>query len=140
MFHSARGFAMPVVVALVAVFATILGTALVTVASSQHVGLGLDMQGARAHYAARAGLDWAMYHVLRNGLGCASIDTKSVVFGGNLSGFRATLACSETLHDEGGTQVRMYTITATSCNANSCTPAPPPPGYVNRQLTVTVSK
>jgi len=142
MFPNARGFAMPVVVAIVAVFAAILGTALVTLSSAHHVGLGLDMQGARAYYAARAGLEWGMFHILRNASPCATIQGRSIVFDGNLSGFRATLACTETLHNEGGVDVRMFSITSTGCNANSCTPAPasPPPGYANREVTVTVSR
>lgn len=142
MFRNARGFAMPIVIAVVAVFATILGTALVTLSSAHQVGFGLDIQGVRAYYAARAGLEWGMFHILRNASPCASIQGRSLVFDGNLSGFRATLACSESAHDEGGIQVRMYSITSTACNANSCTPAPgsPPPGYANRELTVTLSR
>jgi MSHA biogenesis protein MshP len=141
MFRRARGFAMPVVIAIVVVFATIMGTALVTISSAQHVGFGLDLQGVRAYYAARAGLEWGMYHVLRPGFGgCAGIDNKSVVFGGNLAGFRATLRCFPSLHQEGGATVNMYAITATACNAGACLPANPPAGYVERQLRASVAK
>lgn len=136
---------MPVVVAIVAVFATILGTALVTLSSAHQVGFGLDIQGVRAYYAARAGLEWGMFHILRNAQPCAGaggISGRSLVFDGNLAGFRADLTCAETLHNEGGVDISMYSITSTACNANSCTPAPasPPPGYANREITVTLSR
>lgn len=137
---------MPVVIAIVVVFATILGTALVTISSAHQVGSGLDIQGSRAYYAARAGLEWGMYHVLRGAVGaCGNIHNQSIDFSGNLSGFRATLACNESPdnpHNEGGVEVRMYAITSTACNATSCTsaPVPTPLGYVNRELRVTVSK
>jgi MSHA biogenesis protein MshP len=141
MFRRPRGFAMPVVIALVVVFATILATALVTISSSHHVGFGLDIQGVRAYYAARAGLEWGMYHVLRPGFGdCAGVHNKSVDFSGNLSGFRATLTCQASVHNEGGVNVNMYAITATACNASDCTAGSAAPDYVNRQLRATVSK
>jgi MSHA biogenesis protein MshP len=142
MSRSVRGFAMPIVVALVAVFATVLGSALVTMSSAHHVGLGLDIQGVRAYHAARAGLEWGMYHVLRPGFGgCAGVHNTSVAFGGNLVGFRAVLTCGESAHDEGGTTITLYAITSTACNAAApCGPATPGPDYVDRQLRATVSK
>jgi MSHA biogenesis protein MshP len=141
MFRKARGFAMPVVIALVVVFAAVLGTALVTMSSSQHVGFGLDLQGVRAYHAARAGLEWGMYHVLKPGFGgCGGIHNRSVVFGANLSGFRATLTCHESSHQEGGVPVMVSTITSTACNAASCSLVSPPPDYVNRQLRATVAR
>lgn len=132
---------MPVVIALIVVFATILGTALVTISSVQHAGFGLDIQGVRAYHSARAGLEWGMFHVLRPGFGgCTGIDNKSVDFTGNLSGFRATLKCESSLHREGGVDVNMYAITSTACNASDCTAGSSAPDYVNRQLRATVTK
>lgn len=137
-----RGFAMPVVIALIVVFATILGTSLVTLSSAQHVGFGLDLQGVRAYHASRAGLEWGMYHVLRTGYGgCTGINGQSVVFSGGLLGFRANLACSESSHEEGSPpNVALYTVTSTACNAGSCPVANPPSGYVERQLRATLAK
>jgi len=141
MFRRQRGFAMPVIIALIVVFAAILGTALVAISSSQQVGFGLDIQGVRAYYAARAGLEWGMYHVLHPGFGtCTEITGKSVTFGGNLTGFRAELTCQGSVHNEGGENVNMYTITATACNAANCTAGSTAVDYVNRQLQATVSK
>jgi MSHA biogenesis protein MshP len=141
MSRSSHGFAMPVVVALVVVFAAILGTALVTISSAHQVGLGLDIQGVRAYHASRAGLEWGMYHVLRPGFGtCGGIDGKTVEFTGNLSGFRATLRCEQSSHNEGGVTVNMFAITATGCNDAAACPATPFPNYVDRQLRVTVAQ
>ena len=138
-----RGFAMPVIVGLIAVFAAILGVALVNLSAGQQVGFGLDLQGVRAYHAARAGAEWGMYHVLRPGFGgCAGINGRTVVFGDNLTGFRATLACRASLHEEGGGNVTLFAITSTACNDGAdCTvaPSPPPLTYVNRQVRVTVA-
>jgi MSHA biogenesis protein MshP len=120
----------------------ILGASLAVISTTQQVGFGLDLQGVRAYHAARGGLEWGVYHVLRTGFGgCAGINGKSVVYGGNLSGFRATLACTATPHEEGTVNVTMNVITATACNDAVCPTAstPPPASYVERQLRVVVS-
>jgi MSHA biogenesis protein MshP len=135
-----RGFAMPVVVVLIAVFASVLGAALVTLSSAQHVGFGLDIQGVRAYHAARAGLEWGMYHVLRAGYGgCGGIDGVSLRFDGNLAGFYATVRCSESAHPEAGASVTLYAVTATGCSAAAC-PGSPSAGYVERELRAQLSK
>lgn len=142
MSHS-RGFAMPLIVGLIAVLAGILGVALVNLSSGQQAGFGLDLQGVRAYHAARAGAEWGMYHVLRPGYGgCPGINGRTVVFGDNLTGFRATLACRATSHEEGGANVNLFAITSTACNDGAdCTVplSPPPRTYVNRQVRVTVA-
>ena len=132
---------MAVVIGLLAVLA-VLGASLVVISTTQQVGFGLDLQGVRAYQAARGGLEWGVYHVLRTGFGgCPGINGKSVVYGGNLSGFRVTLACTATAHEEGTATVTMNAITATACNDAVCPTAstPPAPTYVERQLRVVVS-
>ena len=139
MFRNRRGFAMAAVVALLAILA-VFGTALVTISTTQHTGSTLDMQGVRAYYAARGGLEWGMYHVLRPGFGgCNGVNGKTVAYGANLSDFRVTLACTSSPHEEGDTNMTVFSIVATACNQTVCpAPAPLPPFYVERQLRVSV--
>ena len=131
---------MAVVIGLLAVLG-IFGASLIVISSTQHVGFALDIQGVRAYHAARAGIEWGAYHVLRTGYGgCGGINGKSIVYGGNLSGFRATLQCVPTLHEEGSTNMTMYAITVTACNDAACPTAATPPAatYVERQLRLTL--
>lgn len=140
MCRSERGFAMAIVVALLAILA-VFGAAMVVISTSQQVGAALDMQGVRAYYAARGGLEWGMYHVLRSGFGgCGGIDGKSIAYGGNLADFRVTLACTSSSHEEADAALTVYSIVATACNDAVCPTAttPPPLAYVERQLRVTV--
>ena len=140
MFPRSGGFAMAVVVGLLAVLG-VFGTALIVISQTEHVGFGLDIQGVRAYQAARAGLEWGAYHVLRTGYGgCGGINGKQIVYGGNLAGFRATLSCAQTSHEEGSTSLTMYAITATACNDTACPTAatPPPAPYVERHLRLTL--
>lgn len=131
---------MGVVVALLALLA-VLGASLVLVSTTQQTGAVLDLQGVRAYHAARGGLEWGVYHVLRTGFGgCGGIDGKSLAYGGNLAGFRVTLACTSSAHEEANAALTMYAITATACNDPACPTAasPPPASYVERQLRVTL--
>ncbi|HWD23296.1 MAG TPA: agglutinin biogenesis protein MshP [Burkholderiales bacterium] len=131
---------MAVVVALLAVLA-VFGAALVMISTTQQVGAALDMQGVRAYYAARGGLEWGMYHVLRSGFGgCGGIDGKSLAYGANLADFRVTLACTSSTHEEADAPLATFSIVATACNDPVCPTAstPPPATYVERQLRVTV--
>jgi MSHA biogenesis protein MshP len=136
-----RGFAMAVVIAILAGVA-VFGVSIVVVSTTQQAGATLDLEGARAYYAARGALEWGVYHVLRPGFGgCAGIHGKSVTYGGNLAGFRATLACTSSVHEEGSANVTLFAISATACNDAVACPtasAPPPAYYVARQVRVTV--
>jgi MSHA biogenesis protein MshP len=132
---------MALVIGLLAVLG-IFGASMVVMSTTQQVGFGLDLQGVRAYHAARGGVEWGLYHVLRPGFGgCGGINGKSIVYGGNLSGFRVTLACVPTgPHEEGTASVTMYAITATACNDTACPTGSSPPSatYVERQLRASV--
>lgn len=127
------------VIVLLAVLA-VFGAAVVVVSTTQQVGAALDLQGVRAYHAARGGLEWAMYRVLRDGQPCAAINAQTIAYGGNLAGFSATINCLSSIHEEGSTNITVFSLTATGCNQPACpTGLVPPPGtYVERQLRVTV--
>lgn len=133
---------MVAVIALLAVLA-VFGVSVVVISTTQQVGAALDLQGVRAYHAARGGLEWGMFHLLRGGLACADIDGRTLVYGDNLAGFRATLACRATTHEEGSASVTLFSVTATGCTESATCPrpagpTPPPVAYVERQLRVTV--
>ena len=54
------GFALLTAIFILVVLAG-LGAAIMTVSSNQQIGSAIDVQGARAYLAARAGVDWALY-------------------------------------------------------------------------------
>ena len=131
---------MAIVIAILSAIA-IFGASAVLVSTTQHAGAALDLEGAKAYHAARGGLEWGVYHVLRPGFGgCAGIHNKVVAYAGNLASYRVTLGCTSSVHEEGAASVTMYAITATACNDSACptASAPPPPFYVERQLRVAI--
>ncbi len=114
---------------------------LVKMSGLQHSSAALDVQGARAFQAARTGIDWAVYRVLRDP-GCPA--PSSFGLGGGLSDFTVTVQCVDTGYTEIDATVKtVSSITATACNrpdgAGDC------PGlvgsfYVERQLQALVDR
>jgi len=117
---------------------SVFGAVLVATSSTQQAGSALDIQSAKAYQAARAGLEFGMYQALQAG-SCAAGTT--IAHTGSLSGFSVTVNCTSSVHNEAGSDVTMYQVTASACNQPdpNC-PATGTPGsfYVERQLRVTV--
>jgi MSHA biogenesis protein MshP len=118
-----------------------LGVAMVTVFTSQQQSSNLDVQGARAYQAARAGIEWGLFQQLRNGWCKEKDDTQSFGLpgGSSLSAFSVTVQCTGT----GAGPLRRWVIRATACNQpmadGSC---PTNPGnnsdYVERLVEVQI--
>jgi MSHA biogenesis protein MshP len=134
------GFSIVAAIFIIVVLAA-LAAALVTVATLQHSGTGLDLQGVRAYEAARAGTEWGLYRVLDpDGAASPSLPTcwagsASVTPGGSLSGFSVSATCTQTTTTELNRDIGVYTVVATASFgvANQ-------PNYVARVVTATVSR
>lgn len=131
-----RGFALVLAVFLIVSLAAI-GTYLLSVSNVQLETGVMDEQGARAYQAARAGLDWGAYRILRNGTCPAG--TTTIALPVALAGFYAEVTCTSFgAETEGGTPVTTYRIVATGCNATPCSSGSGAT-YVERQLQLTVA-
>lgn len=110
-----------------------LGGFIATVSTAQHAGSALDVLGARAYQAARAGTEWGLYQALGGADACATSPTDL----GTLDSLRVTVVCTSTTL-EGSSKI--YRITATACNlpdaSNLCPGQAASPGYVERRLIV----
>jgi MSHA biogenesis protein MshP len=139
-----RGFSTAVAIFLLVVFA-VLGAAMVTVSTMQHTETALDIRGARAYQAARAGIEWGLYRALDPDQLIAAASTPpacwagspTVTLSGDLAAFTTTVTCSEVNSpaDELGKNVRVYLLTATASAGTPGTSA-----YVERQISVSVSR
>jgi len=155
-----RGFAIVSAIFILVVLAA-LGAFILNVFTNQQIGSALDVQGARAYQAARAGIEWGVYQVQASanynfsyGTPPASVGavdpstsrtcpvaTTSFVPGADtLAGFTVTVTCGATLDASGGPTV--FSIKSTACNqpdAGGVCPNTTNPAnlYVERQLTVT---
>ena len=134
-FPRSAGFGLVTAIFLLVVLAA-LGVAMVTVFTAQQQSSSLDVQGARAYQAARAGLEWGVFQQLRNG-SCAATSSFALPAGSQLSGFTVTVTCRAS----GAGPLTRRVLEATACNAPGAGGACPngatnSPDYVQRKVEV----
>jgi MSHA biogenesis protein MshP len=112
-----------------------LGVAMLTISTSQQTASALDVQGARAYQAARAGIEYGLYQQLRNNK-CANTSF-ALPAGSALNGFSVTVTCTQTPPLTGAdAQLDRWTIRAVGCNRSACPAASTSPDYVQRTIEV----
>jgi len=135
------GFAMVSAIFLLVVLAA-LGAFMVTFSGVQHITQAQDIQGSRAYWAARSGIEWGVYQAVK-------ASPASCVASKNLTGpggVTVTVSCANDSWVEDTTTVTFSTITSTACNMPTAAGACPNPaavgsiGYVERELRVLASK
>ena len=122
-----RGFLVIAAVFLIVVLAALVGY-LMTTSTTAQAASAADQNSARAYQAARAGVEWALYHVLQNPVGgtfkaaCDAANNPALPTKENLTfgTITATVKCSSALYTEGAVaNLRRYSIVSTACNAPS---------------------
>ncbi len=121
-----------------------LGVAAVRIFTAQQAGSSLDLDGARAYQAARAGIEWGLFQQLRNN-SCATASF-ALPLDSVLANFTVTVTCTvvEGPADSAGSvgATRGWRIVAVACNqpvGGACADeAGNSPDYVRRRLEVQV--
>jgi MSHA biogenesis protein MshP len=149
----ANGFALMAAMFIIVTLAAI-GVYLLTISTGQLAAVAQDEQGARAYQAARTGIEWAAFQILKPAgtfatTTCTTLNATNTLDLGTLGApggaaqFHVTLTCTMTPETEAGTSIKVYVITATGCNNSAGTPPCPlgNPGatYVERQLRLVVA-
>lgn len=141
--RSSNGFSLVSAIFLLVVIAA-LGTFAVTLSTTQQQSAALDVMGARAYQAARAGVEWGAYQVLQNSAvagefsdNCRSVPTSQVVapLPNTLAGFNVNVECTATSHGGGPATLWVYSLTSTAKQGTVATP-----DYVERQMMVTIAQ
>ncbi len=132
-----QGFSLISAIFLLVVIAA-LGTFAVTLSTTQQQSAALDVMGARAYQAARAGMEWGAYQLLRGGTTCANTNATlpANALPNTLSGFTVTVACTTSLHTDAGVPINVYNLTSTAKTSGATTS----PNYVERQVSATFAK
>jgi MSHA biogenesis protein MshP len=142
-----RGFALIVALFLLVSLAAI-GAFLLAISTMQQESITADEQGARAYQAARAGIEWGAYAVLRDSGGAfatacgGGTTTQTLTLEGGLARFRVRVTCDGSgPFTEGAASVRIYRITANGCGPDQVAcPGSPAPDYVERELHLTLTR
>ncbi len=134
--RSQSGFVLPAAIFLLVILAA-LATYMVSLSRTSHISSALDIQGARAYLAARAGIEWAAWQLLQNN----SCQPASPPLGlaGTLSTFSVSVSCSPypagLPYTDGADTVTVYRITSTATSG-----ALNEVDYVQRRIQADFSK
>ena len=136
---SEHGFSLVSAIFLLVVIAA-LGTFAVTLSTTQQQGTAMDVMGARAYQAARAGIEWGAFQVLQNtagafATGCQPGPTTQPVtpLPNTLAGFNVNVGCTSIPYTEAGATVTIYQLTSTASAVVTT-------GNVERQLSVAIAQ
>lgn len=135
------GFSLVTAIFLLVVLAG-LGATMMTFFTAQQQGSLLDVLGARAYQASRAGIEWGAYQAVQNsGVGfapsCRAGPTSQALpaLGGTLADFPVSVSCSATSAVEAAATLWVYDITATATRG-----AAGSADYVERQMRATIAQ
>jgi len=119
-----------------------LAVAMVAISGAQQATSALDVQGARAYQAARAGIEWGLFQKLRNG-SCQPSTSFAMPAASSLNGFVVTVTCTAIAAPATGAPALVrHVLNATACNLQPAGGACPNPSnnpdYVERQIVATI--
>jgi len=135
-----QGFSIVTAIFLLVVL-SFLGVAMVTFSTSQHETIAMDVVGARAYQAARAGIEWAGYHVAASPENAAAawtgcVASTGIPVAGTLASFTVTVNCAAASSVEGANTIWIYDVTSTAATGG----ASGDQGYVERRISVKMGK
>jgi len=126
-YQAQRGFAIVAAIFLLVVLAA-LGTFMLTFFNTQQLTSAQDIQGSRAYWAARAGIEWALGKIKATSVWPICPSSFSV------DGFTVTVTCEREAYLEGPASKTIYRIASTAKAGGSVGG----PGYIERNLTATI--
>ncbi len=122
-----RGFAAIAAVFLLVVLAA-LGAFMLTFSNTQQLNSAQDVQGSRAYWAARGGLEWGLASVIAASA-CPASPT-----GLALDGFSVSVSCVNQSFAEGGSNRTLYRLTATASQGAGVGTL----SYIERSVSATI--
>lgn len=131
------GFALVSAIFLLVVLAA-LGAYMLVFSSVQHGTSAQDVNGTRAYLAARAGIEWGSYQILRGASPFACAGTVPLdALPGTLAGFTVNVQCSFESASEGdvANNLTLYRLTSTASMGTSGSS-----NYVERRLQALVER
>lgn len=133
------GFAAMAAVFILVVLAA-LGAFMVTFSNTQQLTSAQDVQGTRAYWAARAGLEWAIFSISANTALCPNATMTQVGSApASLSGFTIQIWCARTVYVEAGGNVPVTRIESRASLGNSTTDAGKT-GYIERSVSASMER
>lgn len=134
-----RGFAAIAAIFLVVVLAA-LGGFMLTFSNTQQLTSAQDIQGTRAYWAARAGLEWGVAGVFAQPAAAADcVAANQALPGGGATfdgGFTVVVSCNRQIYSESGADVKIFQFTSIASSAGGVGSV----GFVERSLTASMER
>lgn len=135
------GFAAIAAIFLVVILAA-LGAFMVTFSNTQQLTSAQDIQGSRAYWAARAGLEWGIGSVVASGpppdcpaaSGTSSGKTLSTTFDG---GFTVTVYCNRADYSEASATISIYQFRSVASTTGGTAGSI---GYIERSISASMER
>jgi MSHA biogenesis protein MshP len=125
------GFVLPTAIFLLVVLAA-LASYMVSLSRTSHISSALDIQGARAYQAARAGIEWAAWQAIQNPVpSCVAAPPPLI-----LPPFSVDVSCVPSVpYNDGADVVVVYQVTSTATSG-----LPGEVDFVQRRIEASFSK
>lgn len=131
-----RGFAAVAAIFLVVLLAA-LGGFMLTFSNSQQLTSAQDVQGVRAYWAARAGLEWAIVNIQATPAVCPN-GVRTQMAGtvpANVSGFSLTVFCTRSNFSEAGNNFNIFLV-----ESRAATGTVGSVGFIERSVSASLER
>lgn len=127
-----KGFALVSAVFILVILA-MMSSFIISISIISNKTTEFSLQGTRAYFAAKTGLDWGIKQIISNPTVCPATTALSLTQGG-LKGFVSTVSCSATQYTEGSSTFNVFNLTALATKGSFGNV-----DYVSRQMQVSVT-
>lgn len=138
--RSAQGGFTLVSAIFIVVILSLIGTYIVSISALTGSSSSLALQGVKAYFAAKSGLEWGIYKVAPSAVSgglppynCPATPTTLTFSQGGLAGFTAVVSCVQGSFTESGVTYNTFQISSTGSFG-----VPASADYASRQLYTTV--
>ena len=130
-----RGFAAVAAIFLVVLLAAF-GAFMVTFSNSQQLSSAQDVQGTRAYWAARAGLEWAIVNIQATPAVCPNpASTPMAGAPANINGYTLVISCTFSTYADAGNTVNIFLVTSNASIGNVGAQ-----GFIERNVSASLER
>ena len=138
--RSQMGFA-AIAALVVLVLLAALGSFLLTISNTAHLTSAQDIQGSRAYWAARGGLEWAIASVEASAPVAPAVSPPATcpvaAAPVALDGFALVVTCLGQAYSEAGATVRMFRLTSVASTSGAAVGSP---GFIERSVSASMER
>jgi len=126
-----KGFSLVTAIFLIVILGALAGF-IVSISNVQHTTTGQSINGVRAYFAARSGIEWGIGQAI-NATNCAAGPVRLTI-----GAYSVDVGCTSTAHIERGQPFTIFSITSIASFGNPIV-GPPSVDAVRRVITVSVT-